>query len=67
MTNCTTDDIDVESGLSLEFYDQPVCFKNRNNVTVDKSWMYDEYAFPVVILAYCRNSTENDNWCKTPD
>ena len=27
--------------------------------------MYDSYAFPVVIIAYCRNSEENGNWCKT--
>ena len=29
--------------------------------------MYNEYAFPVVILAYCRNSEANGNWCKTPE
>ena len=34
---------------------------------LEKSWKYDQYAFPVVILAYCRNSVANGNWCKTPE
>ena len=26
--------------------------------------MYEEYAFPVVIITYCINTEENGNWCK---
>ena len=27
--------------------------------------MYEEYAFPVMIISYCRNTEENGNWCKS--
>ena len=26
--------------------------------------MYEEYAFPVTIITYCRNTEANGNWCK---
>ena len=27
--------------------------------------MSEEYAFPVITLAYCHNTTDNLNWCKS--
>jgi hypothetical protein len=29
--------------------------------------MYSDYAFPVIIISYCRNSAENGNWCKSQE
>lgn len=51
----------------MDWYAQPICFKDRDNVRVDKSWMYEEYAFPVTVIAYCRNTTENGSWCKSQE
>lgn len=50
---------------AVDWYPQPLCFKDRDNVEILNSWMYEEYSFPVVTLAYCRNTTENQNWCKS--
>jgi hypothetical protein len=47
----------------LNWYEQPICFKDRDKVRFQKSWMYEEYAFPVMIITYCRNTEENGNWC----
>ena len=52
---------------AMEWYDQPLCFKNRGDVTIKNSWEYSEHAFPVITLAYCRNSTENADWCHKPE
>lgn len=27
----------------------------------------EEHAFPVIAVAYCKNTTENGNWCKDKD
>ena len=48
----------------LDWYDQPICFKNRDNVTLTKSWKHEEYSFPVISITYCKNTTNNGNWCK---
>lgn len=32
---------------------------------MNKNQWADEYDFPVVGIAYCKNTTENNFWCKT--
>ena len=49
----------------LDWYEQPICFKDRDSVKFDKSWSYEVYSFPVTIITYCRNTEENGNWCKS--
>ena len=52
---------------TLNWYDQPLCFKDRDKVQIRNSWEYTDHAFPVIALSYCRNTTENNHWCKTPE
>ena len=49
------------------WYAQPLCFKDRDNVPLYNSWWYREYSNPTIGYFYCKNTTENNNWCKTPD
>ena len=49
------------------WYNQPLCFKNRDNVTVLNNWFMKEHAFPTIGIVYCKNTTENYNWCKSKD
>ena len=49
------------------FYPQPLCFKNRDNVIIDKNIFMEEYNFPAIAITYCKNTTENGNWCKSKD
>lgn len=46
-------------------YPQLLCFKNRDEVTILNNKYMAEHAFPVIATAYCRNTTENGNWCKS--
>lgn len=52
---------------TLNWYVQSLCYQNRDNVTMLNSWMASQHAFPVIGLAYCQNTTENNNWCKTQE
>lgn len=52
---------------SVAWYEQPLCFKDRDNVIVKNNWFMKEHAFPVIAIAYCKNTTENQNWCKSLD
>lgn len=52
---------------SQNWYDQPICYKDRDAVTVKNNWSMDEYDVPMIALVYCKNSTANDNWCHTHD
>ena len=31
------------------------------------NWFMTDYAFPVIGIAYCKNSTANGDWCKSLD
>lgn len=52
---------------SVGWYEQPLCFKDRDNVTIKNNWFMRGHAFPVIAIAYCKNTTENGNWCKSWD
>ena len=41
------------------WYDQPLCFKDRDRVMVKGNWFMEDYQFPVISVAYCKNTTEN--------
>ena len=52
---------------TYSWWDQPLCHKNRDNVTVKNNWFFDEYSFPSLALVYCKNTTANNQWCKPYD
>lgn len=63
-----TEDFRLKMGIrpeSFSWYSQPLCFKDRDNVSLLNNPYQLKHAFPVIALAYCRNTTENDNWCKS--
>ena len=31
------------------------------------NWFQEEYNVPTIMLAYCENTPENNNWCKDQD
>lgn len=52
---------------SISKYAQPLCFRNRDTVFLNSNQYNSDYSFPAIGLVYCKNSTDNDNWCKTKD
>lgn len=46
------------------WFDQPLCHKNRDEVVIKNNWFFREHNFPTLAMVYCKNSTENNNWCK---
>ena len=52
---------------TLDWYDQPLCFKNRDDVIIHNNWFMEEYAYPVIAVTYCQNSTENGDWCRSKE
>ena len=34
---------------------------------IDKNWFMTNYSIPTIMMSYCRNTTENNNWCKSKD
>ena len=49
----------------LGWYPQALCFKDRDNVLIERNWFMSNYSMPFITVSYCVNSTENDNWCKS--
>ena len=49
---------------TLVWYAQPICFKNRDDVKMEKSWWFQEFNVPAIGILYCKNTVENGNWCK---
>ena len=49
------------------WYAKPLCFKDRDNVRIFNNWFYEEYTSPTIAYMYCKNTTENGNWCKSED
>ena len=42
-----------------------MCFKDRDNVAMKNNWFSNEEVhIPTIMLAYCKNTPENNNWCK---
>ena len=65
---CTGEDIKkFMPDHARAWYDQPLCFGDRDNVQIKNNWFLEEFAFPVIGIAYCKNTPENQNWCKTKD
>jgi len=52
---------------NIDIYSQALCFKDRDSVRLQGSWLNADFAFPVVGLAYCRNTIENGDWCKSKE
>ena len=52
---------------ALGWYPSAICFKNPENVFIDRNWFMNEHSNPMVTMSYCRNTTENNNWCKSLD
>ena len=52
---------------NIELYAQSLCFKNRDKVKLQGSWLNAEFRYPIIGLAYCKNSTANGNWCKSKE
>lgn len=36
-------------------------------MVISNSWMQQSYEFPTMAVAYCKNSTDNGYWCKSPE
>ena len=49
---------------TLGWYDQPLCFKDRDNVSMRNNYFLTEYNIPTIMIAYCKNTPQNNNWCK---
>lgn len=49
------------------WYPQAICFKDREATIIHKNWFMDDYATPAVAISYCKNTTENNYWCKSKD
>lgn len=47
------------------WYNQPICFKDRESASIMNNWWADDYTFPVIGITYCMNTTANGNWCKS--
>ena len=64
---CQDDDLDRYMIPEVkQWYPMAMCFKNRDNTTINKNWFMQEYSIPVVGISYCRNNTwVNSNWCKS--
>ena len=52
---------------AFTWYAQPLCFKDRDNVQLFNSWWYETFSNPTIGYFYCKNTTENNNWCKSED
>ena len=53
--------------VDIQRFSQPLCFKQRNEVTLLNNNNFIEFETPVIGILYCKNTIENSNWCKTPD
>ena len=49
----------------LNWYPSAICFKDPDNVFIDRNWFMSEYSNPTISMSYCRNTTDNNNWCKS--
>ena len=49
----------------FDWYHQPLCFKDRDNVKMNNNWFMSDYNAPVIAIAYCDDSKHPDGWCKT--
>ena len=49
------------------FYSRALCFKHRDQVIFKNSFRFSEYDMPHMGIFYCKNTTENNNWCKSKD
>lgn len=49
------------------WYDQPLCFKDRDRVSMTGNIFQQTYAVPAIGIAYCKNTTANGDWCATKD
>ena len=50
-----------------DWYPQLICFKDRENVSILKNQYMVGHKFPAVVTAYCRNTTENGDWCASQE
>lgn len=51
--------------VKKHWYPNALCFQNRDKVVVNSNWFSSVYEIPTVSLAFCKNSTANNNWCKS--
>ena len=42
-----------------------MCFQHRDDVEIKGNWFIEGYSFPAVAVVACRNTPENNNWCKS--
>ena len=49
------------------WYPSALCIANREDAIIHKNWFMDVYNVPTISVHYCKNSTENNNWCKSKD
>lgn len=49
------------------WYPQALCIANRADAAIEKNWFMDNYNTPTIAVSYCKNTTENNFWCKSKD
>ena len=50
------------------FYPSPLCMKDEGNLAIKSNYETSSDALQIGYhLLYCRNTTENSNWCKSKD
>ena len=69
LVQCDEDWLDgwTDDNYDLSYYDDPLCFKDRDAVDMVRNNDWKEYQTPVIGVLYCKNTIENGNWCKTMD
>ena len=67
--HCPTEELSVIMPRAdmMDWYPSAICFKNPENVFVDRNWFFRGYSFPSITISYCKNTTENNSWCKSKD
>ena len=52
---------------AIGWYPQALCIYNRDDAVIKKNWFMDDYSTPMIAISYCKNTTQNSNWCKPKD
>lgn len=65
---CTKADLDLFNKERVQMhYLNSLCFNKKSNVKMHANWHTNDYRIYVIMADACQNTTENGNWCATPE
>lgn len=53
--------------VNFGWYPKAICIRNKEDAVIHKNWFMLDYDTPTISVSYCKNTTENGNFCKSKD